>query len=138
MGMITRLLAATLCLALAACGGKSDDKKKDEPAPAPPTGPKMAGDPGAMGGLAGLFGGAIAGGTAKQKAAPSKGLFGGGLNLGALGDAKKDTAAEAPGAPDSPPTPPPATEPGKPPADGGPSCAEVAKHIGVIAKDELG
>jgi hypothetical protein len=140
MGMTTRLLALALCTALAACGGKKeDDKKKEEPV-VPPTGPKMAGEPGMGGGLAGLFGGGIAGGAARQKAAPTKGLFGGGLNLGALGDmAKKDApAAEAPGGAPAPPAPPPAAEPGKPAADGGPSCADVARHIGEVAKDELG
>jgi hypothetical protein len=146
---MTKALVATLvCAALAACGGKGDDKKKDEgtPASAPPTGPPTANPPGQMpgmmggglmggGALAGLFGGATA---AKKKESPVKGLFGGGLNIGAIGQAAADSKASVdPGAPPAPPAPPPPPpDPGKP-AEGA-SCAAVAQHVAILAKEELG
>jgi hypothetical protein len=142
MGMTKALVATFVCAALAGCGGKTDEAKKDEapaPAPAPPPSAPTVGAPGAAG-LGGLVGGGLAGlfGGAKKKEAPVKGLFGGGgLNLGALGGLAKaaDGAARA-GEPPAPPAAPPPPDPGKP-SEGGPSCAAIAQHIAVLAKDEF-
>jgi len=135
-------LAVVMCAVLPlACGKKADDKKAtDQPAPAEQPKPTESAAGGAKGNpLAMLFGGSKA--TAAKPPAHMSGLFGGGLNLGELskmggGAAAADTAAKkadpaaAPAEPKAAPVPDPAPT-------GGPSCADLAKHIATLAAAEV-